>query len=317
GLMRFFKRNTSEQYHEQVQRETEESRELFNEQKGRQGICEAEKSEKARASNRERQQRHWAGLYREQIETGDRSPGGTKRKRTIVELEDSRPKRAKASIAELSRPDRAHNESLRKKNKPQGRKQKHLKKDAKYHNWFSPFLWSQIEAGAKHISVGKSMSTYYLVKVMQQKDPITFGGLSRSTIEGWIDRSGKIPRWNDATLARIERGNHQGFDHGGRKGVLAKYPAVVEMIKSRLVVLRDASSPITLVTARGIIVATILDMAPEVFKKVAKDGSLFRCSDSYLRRWLHETMRWAQRKATHAAQKLPINWEDICEKSFL
>jgi hypothetical protein len=58
-------------------------------------------------------------------------------------------------------------------------------------------------------------------------------------------------------------------------------------------------------------------MAPEVFKKVAKDGSLFRCSDSYLRRWLHETMRWAQRKATHAAQKLPINWEDICEKSFL
>ena len=64
------------------------------------------------------------------------------------------------------------------------------------------------------------MSTYHLVKVMQQKDPITFGGLSRSTIEGWIDRSGKTPRWNDATLARIERGNHQGFDHGGWKGIL-------------------------------------------------------------------------------------------------
>jgi len=138
----------------------------------------------------------------------------------VVKLEDPQPKRAKASIAELSRPDRAHNETLRKKNKPQGRKQKHMKKDAKYHNWFSPFLWSQIEAGAKHVSVGKSMSTYHLVKVMQQKDPITFAGLSRSTIEGWIDRSGKIPRWNDAMLARIERGNHQGFDHGGRKGIL-------------------------------------------------------------------------------------------------
>jgi hypothetical protein len=89
-----------------------------------------------------------------------------------------------------------------------------------YHNWFSPFLWSQIELGAKHPSVRKSLSTYQLVKVMQQKDPITFGGLSRSTIEGWIDRSGAVPRWNDATLARIERGNHQGYDHEGRKGVL-------------------------------------------------------------------------------------------------
>jgi hypothetical protein len=238
--MKFFNRNTPEQHQEQVQRETEESIQLFNVQKGRQGIREAEKSEKARASNRERQQRHRACLYKKQIETGDRSPGGTKHKvswwpvyqsnrhsyvclqRIIVDLEDSQPKRAKGSIAELSRPDRAHNESLRKKNKPQGRKQKHEKKDARYHNWFSPFLWSQIEAGAKHISVGKSMSTYYLVKVMQQKDPITFGGLSRSTIEGWIDRSGKIPRWNDATLARIERGNHQGFDHGGQKGVLVR-----------------------------------------------------------------------------------------------
>jgi hypothetical protein len=119
----------------------------------------------------------------------------------VVELEDSRPKRAKGSIAELSRPNRAHNESLRGKNKPQGHKQKHKKRDAKYHNWFSPFLWSQIEAGAKHPSVGKSMSTYYLVKVMQQQDPVTFKGLSHATIEGWIDRSGKEPRWNDATLA--------------------------------------------------------------------------------------------------------------------
>jgi hypothetical protein len=28
-------------------------------------------------------------------------------------------------------------------------------------------------------------------------------------------------------------------------------------------------------------------------------------------------MRWTQRRATRAAQKLPSNWEDICEKSFL
>ena len=80
GLMKFFQRNTSEQYQEQVQRETEESRFQFDEQKGSQEILKAEKLEKARASNCERQRRRRAGLYREQIETGDRSPGGTKRK---------------------------------------------------------------------------------------------------------------------------------------------------------------------------------------------------------------------------------------------
>jgi hypothetical protein len=71
------------------------------------------------------------------------------------------------------------------------------------------------------------------------------------------------------------------------------------------------------VTIRGIFVATILGMAPEIFEKLANDGSAFRCTDSYLRLWLHETMRWSQRRATRAAQKLPINWEDVCEKSFL
>ena len=32
--------------------------------------------------------------------------------------------------------------------------------------------------------------------------------------------------------------------------------------------------------------------------------------------WLHETMSWSQRKATQAAQKKPLDWEDQCEKSF-
>jgi hypothetical protein len=49
----------------------------------------------------------------------------------------------------------------------------------------------------------------------------------------------------------------------------------------------------------------------------ARDGSCFRCSDSFLRNWLHETMNWSERKATRAAHKLPEDWEDICEKSFL
>ena len=36
-----------------------------------------------------------------------------------------------------------------------------------------------------------------------------------------------------------------------------------------------------------------------------------------MQHWLHETMSWSPRKATHAAQKKPLDWEDQCEKSFL
>jgi hypothetical protein len=71
GLMRFFKRGTADQYQEQVQRETEESRKLFNAHEERRDIHKAEKSAKARASDRERQQKHRAGLYKKQIEIGE------------------------------------------------------------------------------------------------------------------------------------------------------------------------------------------------------------------------------------------------------
>jgi hypothetical protein len=96
-----------------------------------------------------------------------------------------------------------------------------------------------------------------------------------------------------------------------------RYPQVTETIISQLNALRDAAAPLTLVTIQGIFVATILNMAPEIFEERASDGTKFRCSDSFLRKWLHETMNWSERKATHAAHKLPDDWEDICEKSLL
>jgi hypothetical protein len=76
------------------------------------------------------------------------------------------------------------------------------------------------------------------------------------------------------------------------------------------------AAPITLVTVRGIVVATILKMAPEIFERQARDGTTFRVSDSYLRLWLYGTLQWSERKATRAAQKLPNDWEQLCERSF-
>ncbi|KAJ7469782.1 hypothetical protein B0H11DRAFT_2159293 [Mycena galericulata] len=46
------------------------------------------------------------------------------------------------------------------------------------------------------------------------------------------------------------------------------------------------------------------------------DGSNFRCSESFVRRYLRNTLGWSERRATKAAQKLPANHEKILEEAF-
>jgi DDE superfamily endonuclease len=72
-----------------------------------------------------------------------------------------------------------------------------------------------------------------------------------------------------------------------------------------------------MVAVRAIIVATIQKDKPELFNQTFRDGSTFSVSDSYCRKFLHGTMQWSERKATKAAQKLPNDWEDVCERAFL
>jgi hypothetical protein len=71
-------------------------------------------------------------------------------------------KKEKLPTAELSRPGRALKRKFKAGNrKPQGRKQKLPLRPAKYHNWFTPFVWSQIQIAAK--KVGWTMSASEIV----------------------------------------------------------------------------------------------------------------------------------------------------------
>jgi hypothetical protein len=90
----------------------------------------------------------------------------------------------------------------------------------------------------------------------------------------------------------------------------------VESIKKRLTFLREGGATVNLITARAIIIATILHMKPDILEQKFKDSSTFRASDSFVRKFLHGLLSWSLRKATQAAQKLPKDWEDQCERSF-
>jgi hypothetical protein len=124
------------------------------------------------------------------------------------------------SVAELSRPAHSLNAKFKEKvRKASGRKSKNKEKRTKYHNWFTPFLFKQIEA-ARISSGGPKWSTRTIIRDLHKKDCETFKGLYRTTMDGWIDRSGNKPCWSNTTLEHIKKGNEPGHANGGRKGVL-------------------------------------------------------------------------------------------------
>ena len=65
--------------------------------------------------------------------------------------------------------------------------------------------------------------------------------------------------------------------------------------------LRHAKVPLTLGTIRAIIIARINTDLPQLFVRKARDGSIFRASAPWCRRFLHREMQWSIRHATRAA----------------
>ena len=125
-----------------------------------------------------------------------------------------------ATVAELSRPARAVEQKVKEKTrKPQGCKAKVRHEDTKYHNWFTPFLFKQID-NARILVGGPQWSTRKIVKELKKKDGNTFAGLNRTTIDGWIDRTESKLKWSERTLERLKWGNDLGHSKGGQKGIL-------------------------------------------------------------------------------------------------
>jgi hypothetical protein len=68
---------------------------------------------------------------------------------------------------------------------------------------------------------------------------------------------------------------------------------------------------------RAIMVANIQKATPELFNQPQIDGTFFKCSESFVRKFLHNTMGWSEHRATKAAHKLPDNYEHILNNAFL
>jgi hypothetical protein len=152
--------------------------------------------------------------------------------------------------------------------------------------------------------VGLDLNVTALLKVLWQRNFEIFEHLSHTTVHGWINRSGDKARWSDKTLARAEAENFQGHLNGGRRGILVRGTistgGILALIRFSVSVsrccrhyhggLQNAGAPVTLITVRTLFIATIIDMAPQIFDTPFKDGSFFCASDSFIRKWLRETL---------------------------
>ncbi|TFY77878.1 hypothetical protein EWM64_g6135 [Hericium alpestre] len=78
---------------------------------------------------------------------------------------------------------------------------------------------------------------------------------------------------------------------------------------------QEIGVPLALADISAIMICMIKVNTPDIFLKAAKDGSFFRCSDSFVRKFLRLN-HWSRRKPTKAAQKLPDDVQDQCRKSF-
>lgn len=126
----------------------------------------------------------------------------------MVELVSHDSNLATGSVAESSRPRRQYKEDARRDRKLCGRKREHDQQSAKYTNWFSPFIWRQIELAARH--AGRPWSPRAIVREAKKIDRDVFARLTEQVVGRWIDRDAKaqgVSKWKNTVLAQITKGN--------------------------------------------------------------------------------------------------------------
>jgi hypothetical protein len=81
--------------------------------------------------------------------------------------------------------------------------------------------------------------------------------------------------------------------------------------------LREASITLTLNTVRGLMIAHLQHRVPQIFKEPSPDGTLFRCSERFVLKFLHRALGWNMRRSTQAGRKTPANADEVLQKAFL
>ncbi|KAF7793930.1 hypothetical protein EIP86_005052 [Pleurotus ostreatoroseus] len=169
-------------------------------------------------------------------------------------------------------------------------------------NWFHPFLWTRINDLMPRVG----WSTAMLVKVLQREQPELYSRLNKGTVHHWISTHNR-KRWSKSTLRKVK--NRAALAASGRVGILAKYPAIVDEVKSKLLALRTSGVSTNRLIGRSIFIAVIKQRAPQLLET-------FKCSEQYIGTFYQSVLNWSLRKGTRAAAHIPDNALELGTRMF-
>ncbi|EKM82903.1 hypothetical protein AGABI1DRAFT_125369 [Agaricus bisporus var. burnettii JB137-S8] len=298
---------TKEEHQAQVHTSNQRFREKQEKEMMMKGYINHQKDEEKKKQNREAQQR-----WRERERSKRLAQGWIPRKgpKELVSLKHSDLLPNLLNVAEKSRPKRRFKEDIRKRKPASGKPSANTYSIAVRTNWKSPVLWAQIEEVVARVP--KPWSPREITRALR-KSSVLFSTLTEQVVGRWVE-PGKS-RWTEAVLGAVAKGYSPGGQNT-RVGILAPYPEVQNKIHHQLTSLRGAGVPLTTVTVRALMIAIITEGAPEIYEHVRSDGSKFKCSEAFVRKFLHNSIGWSERHATRAAQKLSHNYEDLLEQAY-
>lgn len=201
------------------------------------------------------------------------------------------------------------------------------KKRKPYVNWFTKELWDPIEAALKSTRFN-SGETVKLLK-LRYPNPIpgnTSGGpyerLTRQSIDNWLTCSmgGKKGLKAEVIAAVREMRKYESAEEfGGRMALnrgkeraLEGHEELEKQLVQLLQGMRDGGQPVNAPVLRAVIKGVVEAEAPQLVRGMGFGGQ-WEISESWVRRYVRDTLRWTFRAATTAAQKLPKDWKEQLE----
>ncbi|KAF9506756.1 hypothetical protein BS47DRAFT_1304888 [Hydnum rufescens UP504] len=91
-----------------------------------------------------------------------------------------------------------------------------------------------------------------------------------------------------------------------------KHPAIVKVICKQFQNFCAISVPVSHVLVKSQILGIIQSHAPKLLK-----DQKFKCSDTFIHKFLHSKLQWFMCTSTQVMQKTPDNWEKLCEDMFM
>jgi len=67
---------------------------------------------------------------------------------------------------------------------------------------------------------------------------------------------------------------------------------------------------------RGLLIGQLEYVIPHIFKTPAHDGTFFRCSEAFVRKFVKRALNWSICASTRAGRKIPPNSNEILRRAF-